>query len=343
MKVISDSKIFNYLIENLNRETLINDFQPLILDALRAYQQKPQCVPDRTVSGSNTAGADTTHLFMPCVLPNNVGIKIVSGGPTNARARLGFQGLVNVLDEYTGELKAVLNAKNLTGFRTALASSCAMVKVIDIDSDTPLKVTVFGAGAQAFWHVFLACKLYKVSHITVVSRNLDSAVLLVLQLAKYVDLPVTPLKLEDNEVLALHVRQSAVVFGCTPSSEGIILGEYLDSNPDTIKFVSLIGSYKPHMIELDLGFLRTHYKDSEKKMIVDSKLLCLAEAGEIIQCGIDESQLFSIADLPQGPISSKFVTLTGVVVCKMVGLSAEDIVVAKFLSEVVDGVEIDDF
>lgn len=344
MRVISDTQIFDYLIENLNCETILNDFQPLILRALRAYQGDPSCVPKRTVSDTSTEGSDTTHLFMPCILPNNVGLKVVSGGPTNVQKRIGFQGVVNILDEYTGELKAVLNAKTLTGFRTALASSAALVKALDVkDNVQPISVLVFGAGPQAFWHVLLATRLYNVHHISIVSRRLESAETLVLQLSSLTGAKSIALQCNDHDKIKEHVSRSVIIFGCTPSTEAMIRTEYLDTNPNQIKFVSLIGSYKPHMIELDLEFLIKEYKETQTKMIVDSIPLCLEEAGEIVQAGLQEDRLQSVADLPKSKLPREFVTLTGVVVCKMVGLLAEDIVVAKYLAERISGTHILDF
>lgn len=344
MKVISDTQIFDFLIKNLNQETILHDYQPLIVKALKAYQDDPTCVPKRIVSNTSTEGSDTTHLFMPCILPNNVGLKVVSGGPTNVQKRIGFQGVVNILDEHSGELKAVLNAKTLTGFRTALASSAALIRVLDMKNNLePIHVLVFGAGPQAFWHVFLAIKLYNVQQITVVSRRLESAETLVLQLSGFTQAALTALQLADPEKVRQHVSRSVIVFGCTPSTESIIRSDYLDANPNKLKFVSLIGSYKPHMIELDLDFLIKEFKGTRTKIIVDSKSLCLEEAGEIVQAGIDGSRLQSVADLPDAPLSKEFVTLTGVVVCTMVGLLAEDIVVAKYLAERISGTEILDF
>lgn len=343
MKVISDKQVSDYLLKNVNRESLLNDLQPLIIHGLRAYLQDPSCVPNRIVSTSNTADSDATHLFMPCILPNNVGMKVVSGGPTNVQKGLGFQGVVNVLDEWTGELKAVINAKTLTAFRTALASSVALVRVVDVNNKVPIRILVFGAGPQAFWHLFLAIKLYCVNNITIVSRNLQSAQKLASEISEYVNATIVPLTLSDQEDVSKQVRQSSIVFGCTPSTEGIIRKEYLDADIGTLRFVSLIGSYKPHMTELDPNFLEEYYAKTNVNVIVDSPAHCLAEAGELIQCGIDHSRLVSIAELAEQPLTEKFATSKGVVLCKLVGILALDIVTGNYFAQHIEGIEIDNF
>lgn len=48
-----------------------------------------------------------------------------------------------------------LHAQTLTAFRTALASSCLLVKRTNVRT-----LTVFGCGLQAYWHVRLALGMY---------------------------------------------------------------------------------------------------------------------------------------------------------------------------------------
>lgn len=343
MKVISDSQVFEYLVKNLNKTLLVQSQIPLIIDALKTYQKDLTYVPERTVAVSNTEHSDLTHLFMPCILPNNVGLKVVTGGPTNTQKGLGFQGVINVLDEYSGELKAVVNAKTVTAYRTALATISALVRVIDVELDEPVEVLVFGAGPQAFWHVYLTMKLYNVRAITIISRSFQSAERLVSDLSEHFNATMRPVKLGDNESVAQLVSTSDIIFGCTPSTDGIIRKDFIGRERGVRKFLGLIGSYKPHMCELDLEFLNEFYKDCDTSILCDSKSLCLAEAGEIIQCGIDSLRLTPIADLPAGLLPEKFIAKNGMVLCKMVGLLAEDIVIAKFLSQNVDGISIPNF
>ncbi|KAM9887200.1 hypothetical protein OXX79_013814, partial [Metschnikowia pulcherrima] len=182
MKIISDAAVSAYLLRDLNRESIMQIYIPLLVSGLEMFEQYPDAVPERTVRQSTTTNSDTTHLFMPCVLPETVGVKVVSGGPSNSRKKLGFQGSVSVLNEYTGKLDAVINAKTLTAFRTALASCVSLVKVFDPDSENENldSVSVFGAGPQAFWHVILVTRLYPaLLNINIISRSKDSAQALV--------------------------------------------------------------------------------------------------------------------------------------------------------------------
>ncbi|KAF8001864.1 hypothetical protein HF325_002829 [Metschnikowia pulcherrima] len=353
MKIISDAAVSAYLLRDLNRKSIMQIYIPLLVSGLEMFEQYPDAVPERTVRQSTTTNSDTTHLFMPCILPETVGVKVVSGGPSNSRKKLGFQGSVSVLNEYTGELDAVINAKTLTAFRTALASCVSLVKVFcpDLENKNLNLVLVFGAGPQAFWHVILVTRLYPaLSNVNIISRSKDSAQALVRDLERFVTLKLTAFSSEqDLNDLKQVVRKSSIIFGCTPSTDAIIKEEYINKDAQKTKFISLIGSYKPHMIELDLDFINKYYSGQETKVIVDSKSHCLAESGELIQGKISESQLVSITEFHHDSEKDRQSTLrevksdSGVILQKLVGLSVMDIVVAKHLAQAVEGKVIEDF
>ena len=79
------------------------------------------------------------------------------------------------MDEITGQLKAVLNANNLTAFRTALASSLGLTKLIAPSNANILpELSAFGVGLQAYWHIKLALLLYegKIKEVNILNRTL---------------------------------------------------------------------------------------------------------------------------------------------------------------------------
>lgn len=344
MKIVSDKQVVDHLLSTLNRESIVAEYHPALLSALQLYEENPEVAPERTVRTSNTDDCDTTHLFMPCIAPHAVGLKVISGGPQSSKKGLGFQGALLVLDEYTGEVRALVNAKSLTAFRTGLASSLGLVKVHDPSDSAEMlpELLVFGAGPQAFWHAVLAGRLYegRVKRINVVSRSLGSAQKMADDLASVVKQEVFAYALGDDQV-GPHVQNSSIVFGCTPSTEGIILKEYINSDPTKRKFISLIGSYKPHMHELDLGFISQYYTGHGVKVLADSKSHALAEAGELIQGKIGEDQLVSLTELNE--ITEQMVSAGGVVLLKIVGLLIMDVVMAKFVMERTEGTELADF
>lgn len=344
MKIVSDENIIRYLNENLSRDSIVSKFQSSLLKGLINYEKDPSSiVPPRTVQTSNTENSDSTHLFMPCIAPNEVGIKLISGGPSNSQKGLGFQGCILILDEFSGSLQGVLNAKTITAFRTALASTLGLVKVFDPygkENDIPAVISVFGVGLQAYWHIKLSLILYegKVNHVNIVNRSMNNAQELGARLSK--EFPNTTFEShlygEPHQLTTIQSRvsQSSIIFGCLPSTETVIKKCYINPEPSKKKYISLIGSYKPHMIELDLDFITPNYKNSSSspKIIVDSKEHTLHEAGELIQAKIGADQLLEITELYSENVDPRdYTTSSNVVVLKIVGLSVMDITIANLI------------
>lgn len=350
MKVITDSQVSQFLNGHLNKDSIINKFQPTLLKSLTTYSQNSDAiVPPRTVQQTNNPDSDTTHIYMPCISPDEVGIKVISGGPGNNTKGLGFQGCVLIMDEVTGQLQAVLNANTLTAFRTALASTLGLIKKIPLENEILSEVTVFGVGLQAYWHVKLALILYegKIKQVNILNRSLKNAETLAGKLSNefgsYVKFNAFLYHDESLGFLS-HVKNSSIIFGCTPATDAIIKKEYLNQNPQFPKFISLIGSYKPHMIELDLDVCKD-LKQKGVSIIVDSREHTLHEAGELIQAEFSGDQLIEIHELTSendAKVTDATINLT---VQKIVGLSIMDLSMGKLVYNEIgtDAVVIDGF
>ena len=341
MKIVSDKATRQFLSLHLTQKYVLEELQPCLMAALVEYAQTPSLIPPRTVVSSNCT--ENTHLFMPCVGPKHLGVKVVTGGPYNNAKGISFVGPIVVMEESTGETMGLVNAKTVTAFRTALATSIAMVKVLDPKDDElnllP-EVTVFGAGSQARWHVELALALYGLKKVNIVNRSLANATAFVDEMKKDhsdVEFVAHELAGVTKEIL----ENSSIIFGCTPATEPIILASQLNQDPAFRKFIGLIGSYKPHMIELDLEYINNSIK-GVSKIMVDLKEHTLAEAGELIQSGIEEDGLAELTELTN--IDAKEVlNKDNVAVLKVVGLSIMDIAIAKLLLETGVGQEVEEF
>lgn len=350
MKVISDQAVTEFLNKTLSKESILDAFQPTLLKSLTTYSQdSDHIVPPRTVQPSNNPNSDTTHIYMPCISPDEVGLKVISGGPGNNSKGLGFQGCVLIMDEITGKLKAVLNANNLTAFRTALASSLGLTKLIAPSNANILpELSAFGVGLQAYWHIKLALLLYegKIKEVNILNRTLKNAEKLADRLSKeFKNVKFNSFLYQDESLGFIpHVQNSSIIFGCTPATSPIIKKEYLNTNPEVPKFISLIGSYKPHMIELDLNLCK-ELKQKGISIIVDSKEHTLHEAGELIQAEFDEIQLIEIHELCADFDATVTDKSTGITVQKIVGLSIMDLSIGKMISNEIgnNAVVVDDF
>jgi ornithine cyclodeaminase/alanine dehydrogenase-like protein (mu-crystallin family) len=303
-------------------------------DILRAYstsKDAPSAEPTlhQPERESIVTGLGNTSLFMPSSITTSTGIKIVT------ISSKGLKGCINVFAP-EGDLLGLLNAEEVTAFRTSLA-----VMIPYVRWPKPKKnIVVFGAGRQAEWHVKLALLLSDVKRVTVVNRAGGRRMeQLFTELSHRYSEVSFELLLRTSDDFDSRLRElltaSDVIFCCTPATTPHFPYSYLDTKA---RFISLIGSYKPSMQEIDSETLL-----SGDCIYVDTREGCLAEAGELINAHVTADQLVEIGQL-QG--TEPFATNKNLIF-KCVGMGIMDLVMAGKLLEMAQdkgvGVVISDF
>lgn len=272
-----------------------------------------------------------TTLFMPSSVTTSTGIKVVTV-PTKGL----LKGSINVFAP-DGELEGVLNAAEITAFRTSLA----VMIPFNLYPNDKANIVVFGAGRQAEWHIKLALVLAEVKHITVVNRSGPGRTVQLFEelRSKHPAVKFDVLLKDEpdyDSLLAARLKDARAIFCCTPSVAPHFPSSYLDSTP---RFISLIGSYKPHMQEIDAATLL-----SGDRIYVDTKEGCLAEAGELIMANVKEEQLVEIGELSK---DLEALEDRGTVVFKCVGFGVMDVFMASELLQMAKenglGLVVDDF
>ncbi|KAL1964777.1 hypothetical protein VTN77DRAFT_6644 [Rasamsonia byssochlamydoides] len=269
-----------------------------------------------------------TSLFMPASDTSTTGIKIVA---IPARGS-GVDGVINILSPQ-GKLTGVLSAGEVTAFRTALATMTLFTRCSSLPKR---RILIFGSGRQAEWHARLALLLVpdEIESITFINRGRERLEKIAHDLfpelrQRYPKVAMKVLAKEGTSDFDAQLRSelasSDVLFCCTPSTEPLFPHAYLQAGPKQ-RFISLIGSYKPHMQEVDTETLLSGCG----KIYVDSKEACLEESGELIKANVKEEQLVEIGELFA---SAEYKTVTpppgSNVVFKCVGMGIMDLVVAK--------------
>ncbi|KAI9717171.1 MAG: hypothetical protein M1812_004919 [Candelaria pacifica] len=225
------------------------------------------------------------------------------------------KGSLTLLDS-RGAPRGLINAEELTAFRTALAATLIFSKRKHVST-----ITVFGAGKQAYWHIRLALILRgpEIKRINIINRTFARAQPLLKEFYSEEstdwrsNTKFSILSTEYGEYARLlkeEVRKADVIFCCTPSLAPLFPAEYLTSHEGSKKgrLISAIGSYKPHMCELHPDILRQavspphshhHHKHANRGgvIVVDSLDACLKEAGEVIQAGLGPEQLVELGEL----------------------------------------------
>jgi len=244
------------------------------------------------------------------------------------------KGSLTLFDK-TGAPRALLNAEEITAFRTALASTMLFKKRQNVHD-----VVVFGAGKQAYWHIRLALLLRgdDIHHLNIINRDFDRVHNLLSKLYQPHEAPrawnpsevpqyrsgehdsalphpkiqiLTPNHGEYERLLKSTIRSSSVIFFTTPSTTPLFPAPYL-TNPEGRKkgrYLAAIGSYKPHMVEIHPDILRQnvapehghrHFHKHAPQggaIVVDSVEACLKEAGEVIQAGLGPNEVVEIGEL----------------------------------------------
>ncbi|KAL4899803.1 hypothetical protein BDW74DRAFT_183447 [Aspergillus multicolor] len=309
-----------------------------------------------------TTKENNLSLFMPVSNTSSTGIKIVTASQSH-----GIIGVINIFSP-EGKLLGLLSAAEITAFRTALCVMSLFVRTTSSGSAAGAgiqreKVVILGSGRQAEWHARLALLLCpgEIKKVSFVNRGrkrleeLERDVVSDLR-GTYPDVEFTTLVKEGNEnygrSLRAELSQADVIFSCTPSTTPNFPYSYLSSNDGQTKsrFISLIGSYRPHMQEIDTETLLS----GGGTVYVDSGEACLEESGELINAGMKGDQLVELGELYQShgleeeKEPERIQVKEGAnVVMKCVGMGIMDLVTGRKLLELGRergvGVEVDGF
>jgi ornithine cyclodeaminase/alanine dehydrogenase-like protein (mu-crystallin family) len=317
MLVLKEEVITN-LFAGLDREGVVK-YQDTLLAALAEYEQDPSIIPPRIVTTTQFC----THLFMAST-GSRVGMKAITG------SKEGFKGITTILDKETGYPIGIINGATLTAFRTALCNTLPLVKFYPLDREygTEEKLVVFGVGDQAIWHIRLTLILYpgRFSQVVIVNRTVSKAENLCARFTEeYPDVrfQAASLPTGDSEDLMLKVfKNASVIFTCIPTSVPTVTTQLIDQCQGRC-FIGAIGSYKPHMTEIEGQVLQKHVISEGNKIIVDSIEHCMHEAGELIINRIEQDNLMNISSLYTS--NSEWFGKSRIAVSKLVGLCIMDV------------------
>lgn len=312
--------------------------------------------PHRAVT---TRPGGQVTLFMPSTTEHSVGVKIVGIAPSQAPREQqrgdqsqpvsppSLQSVLTVCDAQ-GRGVGVLNAAELTAFRTALGSMLLYRRRLKTG-----RILVFGAGKQALWHIRLAALLRggDIQCVHVVNRSKQRALDLVATLSAQESWPrnirLTAMDSHEASGAALEelVAAADVIFCTTPSTSPLFPAAFLTSDRARAKtrFISAIGSYRLDMEEVDPDLLKmVTSRDGpfssevwKGRIAVDTRAGCLQEAGELVQAGFGPELMLEVGQVP-GEEAKDATGLqdwlaSGFVIYKSVGVGIMDIAVGQYL------------
>lgn len=207
-------------------------------DAFAIHRRGNYVMPDRiTVSrGQNMM------LYMPCLLDQTIGTKMLSEFPENPGQGLPYlSGLMILNDGKTGAPQAILDGSALTAMRTGAVGGVALRYLAPAGSR---RVGLVGCGVQGLHQLLYACAVCDVEEIFLYSRSLNYTSF-IRQLGtrlKRPDIKIIPC--ESSRQLAEH---SDILISATQAIEPV----YPD-DPELLQgkcFVA-IGSWQPNQREV---------------------------------------------------------------------------------------------
>ncbi|KAF2217208.1 hypothetical protein CERZMDRAFT_89788 [Cercospora zeae-maydis SCOH1-5] len=251
-------------------------------------------------------------LFRPFTSPSSVGCKIIvdpAPDPDTGRKDV-LHGVLIVCDE-NGLPKGLINAEEVTSFRTAL---CSLIPWMW--RRTTRKIVVFGAGKVALWTVRLCLALRgeEVLSVVVVNRRKARAEDLVRMVRgenerrwkSGVEMRAMESG-EDQEEVKKVLGEADVVF-CTVPSDAVLFDEkdVRREEGQTKPYISAIGSWRPNMIELDPELLKRVVgermynpitQNDAGFILVDDRKSVSEHTGELLQSKLSEAQMIEVGEM----------------------------------------------
>ncbi|KAI0153449.1 hypothetical protein BJ166DRAFT_570694 [Pestalotiopsis sp. NC0098] len=286
----------------------------------QAYQPEPGIV---------TRPDGQKVLFRPFTSLERAGVKIIveppsrsASAPANLQASgsqpsvlAPLHGLLAVCDR-EGRAVGVINAEELTGYRTSLSAIIMYLERRKTDN-----IVVFGAGMQALWHIRLALALKgdEIKRIHVINRSSGRAEATVKKLREEneqqwkscAEIAYLASTQENYEFELERLTGEADAIFCTiPSGKPHFPASYvkLDTTNTKGPYISAIGSWQPGIIELDPDLVRRAAEASrsydlpchpEGAIIVDDRKYCLLHTDELLQSKLQERQTIAVGEILQ--------------------------------------------
>lgn len=175
-----------------------------------------------------------------------------------------IQGIVLVIDSVTGEILAVMDGEYLTALRTGAASGLATRCFARKNAQT---LALFGCGSQGKTQVEAVVCERDIKKILIFEPNQNLANRFMNELEKQ-------LKLEIRYTTdAKHLKEADVICTATNSQKPLFARENLKEGVH----INAIGSFQPHMQELDPMIIR------DARVFLDQSEACLKESGDLIK------------------------------------------------------------
>lgn len=291
-------------------------------EAFTLFSEGKSVVPLRTNIGAPKY--DGAFLFMPSYVEDLEcsAIKIVNVFPKNIEKGIPTTpAQVLLIDGKTGVVISVLDGTYVTQLRTGAASGAAFDVLAN---PTAKKGALIGTGGQAATQLEAMLAVRDLEEVKVYDINLQRT-------EEFVEKMNEELASYGTRIIAAKSSDEAIedadmIVSVTPSSKPVFDGNKVKAGAT----VSCVGSYQPHMQEMDSVILQR-----AGKIYFDSEEAVLSEAGDILiplADGLITKEDFTgdLGDVLLGKVVGRE-TEEEIIVFKTVGIGTQDLVTAKHI------------
>ncbi|MDQ6530237.1 ornithine cyclodeaminase family protein [Flavobacterium sp. LHD-85] len=263
---------------------------------------------------------DSTLLLMPAFQAGkDLGVKIVTVSPNNGKYDLpSIQGTYIYLDGHKGNIKAILDAKSLTGKRTAATSALASSYLSRKEASSMLMI---GTGALAINLIQAHASVRPIKEVYVWGRTIEKAQL-VCDAFKNSSLICKPVSTIEEVI-----SQVDIISAATLSPVPLVFGKWLKAG----QHLDLVGAYKKDMREADdEAVLKSSlFLDTYQGGLKESGDILIPLTNGIITKETIKADLFELcSNVKLGRTSETEITYF-----KSVGHALEDLVAAGYFYE----------
>ncbi|MEG0108602.1 MAG: ornithine cyclodeaminase family protein, partial [Lachnospiraceae bacterium] len=216
---------------------------------------------------------------------------------------------------------AILDGTYVTSLRTGAASGAAL----DVLARTDAKIgALIGTGSQAEHQLEAMLTIRPLEEVRVYARNYEKTKAFVIRMKERFTSYNTRITAVASSKEA--ITDADMIITCTSATTPVLDGSLVKPGAA----ISCIGSYQPHMQEIDADTLKR-----ASKIFFDSKSAVLSEAGDILipmkEGTISEEDFTGdIGEVLLGHLKGRE-TEEEILVFKSVGIGAQDLVTAKYI------------
>ena len=289
---------------------------PALMQAAKEFSGGLIKAPDRQVVQIDAA---SVLLSMPAVSADLSVAKLITVHADNARHGLPvIQGEVIVFDTRTGRRLALLHGPTVTARRTA---AMTLLGIQTLAPARPKSALLIGTGVQAAAHADALVEFFGVSQFWIVARDIARTQTFCSELStRHHDRGIVASPLAA-EVMQHDLPATDVLIALTTSRSAVIPVKLA---PHTLAIG--VGAFKPDMVEFPAQLL------AQRTIVVDDLDGAKHEAGDLIQAGVDWSQVRNIGDILAGR-GEPLPLDRGMPVFKTVGQASWDLAAARVVRD----------